>query len=280
MERKKSKYCITIQICGALSILAFLFLPLYTYNIEYLEEVRRVSAIEWIRTLSYVGDVGRRVIATIQFGMPVLLSLLIMVFGGIGSEGRIGNIVCGAMLCVFYSLPIFGIGKYGYNVKISWWYYLVFPLAIFVIVLAVLDKRRGQQNTADAYVPGDERTLYDGIENGEYNSGYDRSLRMEGAICGIKGEYQDAIVSVPDGARLAIGRSASDCNLVLSDPTVSRIHCYITYFADRDIYGVTDVSKIGVYDTCGKAIEKNQMVYMASGDEIHIGTSHNVFRLK
>ena len=114
-----------------------------------------------------------------------------------------------------------------------------------------------------------------------FGQNYDnRNTFGQGALVGTKGDYLGASIPVADGENVTIGRNPAQSQVVIDNPAVSRLHCSVTYFADQGCYGVTDMSKFGVFDSRGNRLTQNQMTYLQPGDEIHIGKSHNVFRLQ
>lgn len=310
MNNKMSTYRIIIMICGVLAILGFFFIPCYhnslvsaagllgglfgaegagtgLANISAFKmitiAIKNASELRSIGMESAIHPIG----TTILFGVPALLAVLLVILAIIGKKaGAIGGIVCssGMLVCYFIQvLSIPSIMKTG-GYKVSLLYYILFIFAILTLVMAILDlksagKRYEGNGSGNIYGKNYEDTVYEPSYD-SYGHSYDRPRRKEGVIVGIKGEYKGATLPAADGVRITIGRSAKDCNLVLTNPAVSRVHCYVTYYADRDVYGVTDVSKYGVYDVQGKLIERDRMVYMGVGDEIHIGKSNNAFRLE
>lgn len=309
-NKKMSKYRIVTIIFGAISILDFFFMPFYHSTlgeaVDFMASLvgektglGNISAFRFMimafqgsNDLAQMGLEADPMIGTgILLLIPVLLAVMAVVFGIIGGKaGGIGAIICSCAMTVMYVIDIIAVGKYeiiDYGVSI--FYYFIFIPAIIILIMGILELKRAQKemnyNDSPKFVDriGGENTMYDGSVQGDGgNNGYrfDRPVRSAGLIEGIKGEYAGATLSAEDGVRITIGRSTSDCNLIISNPAVSRIHCYITYYGDRDIYEVMDVSRFGVFDTRGNQIANNQPVFMAPGDEIHIGKSHNVFRLK
>lgn len=300
MEKKMSKYRIVAIVFGALSLLAFFFIPCYHNSLisslgaisgmmgTSMEggEIANLTAFQLVcagfgggGVASYMGSVGN----SILFLIPAALSLAAIVFAVIGKKmGSIGMLICSAVTLIVYFIQLFSVGIWGMaGFRISFLYYLVFAFDGVILAMAIVELRK---NLARARAGADSKSWNWSASDPdmtEYNgNGRPGGMSAAGAVQCVKGEYRGAVLSVANGERLTIGRSAADCNLVLSDPAVSRVHCYVAYFADRGIYGVTDVSKHGVYDGHGTLIEKNQMVYMASGDEIRIGQTGNVFQFK
>lgn len=67
----------------------------------------------------------------------------------------------------------------------------------------------------------------------------------EGLLICIRGEYKGSEINMKAGELIRIGRDPEVCQLVLSDPHVSRQHCEITYQVDGS-YVITNMSKNGV----------------------------------
>ncbi len=63
---------------------------------------------------------------------------------------------------------------------------------------------------------------------------------------------------VPSGQTVKVGRSAADSDLRIEKPEdLSRIHCLITYVADRGVFRIRDVSSFGVFYN-GQRLEKGR----------------------
>lgn len=297
MDNKMSKYRIVTIIFGTVSVLFFFFLPFYHSTVVAALDLvaglmgsstglGNISAFKFMM-MAFQGSndlaqMGLEAEPMIGIGilllLPTLSAIMLVVFGIIGKKpGGIGIVICSAIMLAMYVTAMICVGRYNiidYGISIV--FYLIFVPAIITLIMGILEIQYASKQAGYTSAPQfidqftGENTLYDGA---------DRFGRVSGSLEGIKGEYAGASLPIADGTRVTIGRSASDCNLIISNPAVSRVHCYVTYYADKDIYGVMDVSKFGVYDTRGNQIAKNQIVYMAAGDEIHIGKSHNVFRL-
>lgn len=296
MNKKMSNYRIVTIVFGALALLAFFFLPCYHNSL--------ISGLGLFGDMlgTSVDDGGMANITAFQLVaagfqeeiVPVETSFLflgsavfplaVIIDAAIGKKKAIISCIsCSAALLVVFICQMFTVGDLGLlGYRISFLYYLVFVFGVITLVMGILElrslskkERSGAENRKFADRFDQDATVYEGAGQ-KFWSG----AASQGAIQCVEGEYEGAVLPIGDGERVLIGRSAADCNLILSDPSVSRVHCYVTYFPDRGVYGVTDVSKHGVYDSHGKMIEKNQMVYMASGDEIRIGQTRNIFQLR
>ena len=101
----------------------------------------------------------------------------------------------------------------------------------------------------------------------------------DGALAPCMGERpRFALVRLCDGARFPvlkdgfmIGRSKEQCDLVLSDGSVSRRHAYLTL--GDDLIGITDNSSMNGVTLNGVLLDPGEMCEMEPGDEIGIGQS-------
>ena len=78
---------------------------------------------------------------------------------------------------------------------------------------------------------------------------------------------------------MIVGKDADQCNLILSNKTVSRIHCIITYVPATDTYTVKDVSKNGTFFSDGKRLVKEFEMQVPRGTEIYLGEPKERFIL-
>lgn len=97
--------------------------------------------------------------------------------------------------------------------------------------------------------------------------------RSSGSIRITAGPYKGSSVKAPGGQRISIGRSPQECTLVIGDAAVSRVHCYITFYAAQNMYGITDVSSSGVFDQYRRPLMKNREVMRAPGESFTIGNA-------
>ncbi len=118
-----------------------------------------------------------------------------------------------------------------------------------------------------------------GQKAGVSSAGHMPKNNNTGYIKGLRGEYQGARFSIPQGMTVRIGRSKDSNNLVINNVKISRNHCTITYDESRRKYYVTDTSSNGVYIVGQGRIEKGKPVALDVGTEICIGNEENVFQL-
>lgn len=70
---------------------------------------------------------------------------------------------------------------------------------------------------------------------------------LSGSILGIRGEYAGVVFPIKEGEKLYFGKSTEYCQIVLSDPHISRVHLCVCYRDDLRIYELTDYSKNGTF---------------------------------
>lgn len=127
-------------------------------------------------------------------------------------------------------------------------------IVVIIIVIVVCKKRKKKGNDFNGYQP----------------------VFVPALIC-VQGEYQGGIFEVPTSSTISIGRDMS-CNIILSHPKISRLHCMI-YANPEGGYQVMDYSSNGTYVN-QMPITKGTPFYAASGQTITIGKSGNVFQLR
>lgn len=69
------------------------------------------------------------------------------------------------------------------------------------------------------------------------------------------------MISLPADRIMTFGRDPAECNIVLNDSLVSRLHCQITYIAALEQYRIVDFSRMGHFWVMkqGFRAEKNIM---------------------
>lgn len=98
-----------------------------------------------------------------------------------------------------------------------------------------------------------------------------------GAIIGTKGELLGVIYRMKQGEQLRLGREIRECQIVINNPNVSRVHCIVTR-VENDMYKLEDCSKNGVYVE-GKLVGKGNIVDAHEGDRVCICDETIEFRL-
>ena len=105
----------------------------------------------------------------------------------------------------------------------------------------------------------------------------DEEDEISGEITCLSGEYEGGKFYISD--KLIIGHDASKCNIVLSDKTVSHVHCVISYISETDTYTVKDVSRNGTFFSDGKRLTKNFDMQVPRRTEIYMGENKERFIL-
>ena len=98
-----------------------------------------------------------------------------------------------------------------------------------------------------------------------------------GEVKCVAGEFAGGVFAADNV--LIVGKDADQCNLILSNKTVSRIHCIITYVPATDTYTVKDVSKNGTFFSDGKRLVKEFEMQVPRGTEIYLGEPKERFIL-
>lgn len=131
-------------------------------------------------------------------------------------------------------------------------------IAVIIIIIVVCRKRKKK--------------------DGGNNNGQTIVMQMPvpALIC-ILGEYQGGVFEVPVASTISIGRD-NTCNIILSHPKISRMHCMV-YANPGGGYQIMDYSSNGTYVN-DMLIPKGVPYHAVSGQCITIGKSGNVFQLR
>lgn len=98
-----------------------------------------------------------------------------------------------------------------------------------------------------------------------------------GEVTCLTGEFEGGTFEVEDS--LVIGKDARQCNVVLSNKTVSRVHCIIRYIPATDTYTVKDVSRNGTYFNNGQRLTKDYEMQVPRNTVIYLGKPQETFVL-
>lgn len=101
-----------------------------------------------------------------------------------------------------------------------------------------------------------------------------------GGMVGISGAYKGADFPLAIGECTVLGRDGEQCNLVISDREISRVHCEVTFLTPDGTYGIKDHSTNGVYLEDGSPIPADEFIKLQSGTKIRLGNTDHVFQLK
>lgn len=103
--------------------------------------------------------------------------------------------------------------------------------------------------------------------------------KKTGVIRCTRGNFKGAEIALKDGEKVLIGRDPSACQVILSDPDISRRHCGVEYSAKEDCYYVTDYSSTGVFINQSQKLTKNAAVRCTAGSRLTFGYGNNEFTL-
>ena len=118
---------------------------------------------------------------------------------------------------------------------------------------------------ASAYPSGDYD--YNGTLPG--GAGYDSPAGSEQSIRCLSGEYEGAVLPLRFGDTMLIGRDRNVCNVILTNPRVSRKHCSIQYDAATDSFKVVNYSKNGIF-VDGQRLDLNRPYQFTHGTILKI----------
>lgn len=107
--------------------------------------------------------------------------------------------------------------------------------------------------------------------------GEDGIKRSRRKITFVAGEMTGA--SIPAGEKLIIGKDPQICNILLTNPTCSRMHCEINFDEENDRYIVRDMSTNGTYLKNGERLPKEEDVKVACGTILSLGDGENKIKL-
>lgn len=115
----------------------------------------------------------------------------------------------------------------------------------------------------------------------ESNDNVKSGKSKNGALVGISGVYAGQVFELSEDSAIIIGRDPSQCTLVFPEyrENISRRHCDIRYYKDKNAYGITDYSKNGTYVN-GEKVPSNKEKMYCSGSLISLGGEEDFFRLK
>ena len=281
--KKAIVYRILIVICGLIMLVGFFLFPVLNKKQTNGQLKQPGSRVEKLfdnantltefnvvfRTFSKSeGSSGAEImgykysaLCFILFSLPVAGAIMLIIYGCIGKmAGGVGAVFEGAFNIVIYVLQRMTLPKTGISdvYKFTFWLWVLMAVAAAATLLGILlivkardhDKAfsevpyEGYHNEAD-YDVDTERTV--GVPGYSVDFASAGANDGNGALCCLSGEFAGAVIPVPNGTVLSIGRNTSGNNLILSHESVSRIHCYVSYLAESDTYRVRDVSTFGVF---------------------------------
>ncbi len=299
MKRFIDSYGGVVIICGIIGVIGFFFFPVLQYRSGIAHELagsildysgngnlRHLTMSSFIGMMFQAGGIDEiNYLARIlgySSGMSMLLlycvplagSIGVIIAGLSGESGQAGMFVLGLVNGACYILQIITFPEYmSISYRFSFWQYLL--IAASVVVLLVGTMRTSSDYTLQQE-SSSQQVQYSPASDLRKESGEDK----QGALIGLNGVYKNAVIPILSGETIAIGRSVSQCNLILQDSSVSRVHCYVRYDRLNNEYLIKDVSKYGVYDEQGDPIARNIEVHLKPGRQFSIGKGEDAFKLQ
>ena len=104
--------------------------------------------------------------------------------------------------------------------------------------------------------------------------------RAAGAMICIRGDAIGSMVPLQSDRKVVVGRDPSVCNLVISNPKVSRKHLEITDIGTLDKYRGVDCSSNGTFLQKRYRLNRDQDYYLESMTELHLGSDEVIYKLR
>lgn len=238
---------------GAVVALAYVFLPIEhgASMWDFIISSETTSAIGFVASFSsdyqLIADYPI-IVKLVMYWIPLILLILTAVLIFIKPVKKILNFVLGAAgAVIFLIVDIFMIAND--MVYAGIWMNLI-GAVIAIIGLILLLTTDSETDT----------------ESGYY-----------GEVKCVAGEFAGGVFAADNV--LIVGKDSDQCNLILSNKTVSRVHCIITYIPETDTYTVKDVSKNGTFFSDGKRLVKEFDMQVPRGTEIYMGEPKERFIL-
>lgn len=138
------------------------------------------------------------------------------------------------------------------SMGIGFWGFIVFQI---VALACVIYRLLNESNTSMGYVK-----------------------TVAGKLIGIAGAYAGAEVALEaDG--IILGRDATEAQLIIDSPKISRRHCRIVYDRQKNQYYVTDYSTNGTF-VDNRRLAKGVVEILPAGTVVSLGDTKNSFRLQ
>lgn len=238
---------------GAVIALAYVFLPidLGASMWDFIVSSETTSAIGFLVSFSsdyqLIADYPI-IVKLVMYWIPLILLILTAVLIFIKPSKKILNFVLGAAgAVIFLIVDIFMMAND--MVYAGIWMNLIGDVIAIVGLILLL--------TTDSETD---------TESGYY-----------GEVKCVAGEFAGGTFNADNV--LIIGKDADQCNLILNNKTVSRVHCVVTYVPETDTYTVKDVSKNGTFFKDGKRLVKEFDMQVPRGTEIYMGEPKERFIL-
>lgn len=108
------------------------------------------------------------------------------------------------------------------------------------------------------------------------------SEAARGVMVGLTGCYAQAEIPLHKGEKIKLGRELKNDLVFANQSVVSREHCIIQWFPDKQKYMIVDHSSNGCFinGEMFRSIPRNKPVYLDVGTILDIGDANNRFRLE
>ena len=100
-----------------------------------------------------------------------------------------------------------------------------------------------------------------------------------GAFICTKGAYIGAIIRIKPEQSIRIGRDNTVADMIVNLPLVSRLHCEITYHADKHEYEIVDYSSNGTFVNGYKRLLPKETYILKPGTELCFGDKETIYKL-
>lgn len=118
--------------------------------------------------------------------------------------------------------------------------------------------------------------VYRLVNDSNGNIGYVKTT--VGKLIGMAGAYAGAEVAL-DTDGIILGRDATEAQLIIDSPKISRRHCRIVYDRQKNQYYVTDYSTNGTF-VDNRRLAKGVVEILPAGTVVSLGDTKNSFRLQ
>lgn len=101
-----------------------------------------------------------------------------------------------------------------------------------------------------------------------------------GVVRCISGTYKGMEYHIYPNEKLVFGRGYDQADVVLEEPEISRVHCWIQYNHITDRYYISDQSVNGTYINGQKIEVQDSIIEMKAGDQIQLAKTQQIFEVR
>ncbi len=302
------------RVSGGIFLLAGLaafFLPVLVINQENYPVIK-FSGFDFVKTLfAHVLRTEQIVFIVFLIILPFVLSLITGIIGILGSVRQIvsciGSLIIACLeVAFFFNLNIIEPERLNdaqiYEKGTGIWILVIFSvvaaalgIAGFIttprikkdvkvqeekdeIIKKVQNNAEGVAEQKAATKTAKETAIATGNSSGIHEN--KTGNVPKGILTGLSGEYKDAQIPFQPGEALKFGRNVSNDIVFTGTSRVSRFHCTITWYPDKNKYQIVDKSANGSFiEGREECLPQNIAVYLEPGTVLYIGSKENSFRL-